>query len=77
MVSFPNADGPLCICVDYRKLNSVTVRDTYPLLQMDECIDSVGDFTENTTLDANSRYWQGPIAGNDRDKRAFVCHAGL
>ena len=31
--------------IDYRKLNAGTVKETYPLPQMDECLDSVGDAT--------------------------------
>lgn len=71
------ADGSLRFCVDYRKLNAVTVRDTYPLPRMDECIDSLGEAKVFTTLDANWGYWQVPVAPKDRDKTAFVCHAGL
>ena len=70
-------DGSLRFCVDYRKLNAVTVRDSYPIPRMDECIDSLGDATVFTTLDANSGYWQIPIAEEDRDKTTFVCHSGL
>ena len=44
---------------------------------MDEYIDSLGDATVFTTLDANSGYWQIPLAEKDREKSAFVCHAGL
>jgi hypothetical protein len=36
-------DGSARLCVDYRKLNAITVRDSYPLPRMDECIDSLGD----------------------------------
>lgn len=35
-------DGTLWFCVDYRKLNSVIVRDFYPILCMDECVDLLG-----------------------------------
>jgi hypothetical protein len=38
-------------CVDYRKLNAITVRDYYPLPRLDECIDSLGDSKIFTTLD--------------------------
>lgn len=63
--------------MNYGKLNFVTVRDTYLLPRMDECIDSHGDVTVFTMLDVKSGYWQVPIAGNDRGKMAFVCHASL
>ena len=69
-------DGTTRFCVDYRKLNSVTVKDTYPLPRMDECLDSLGDATIFSALDCNSGYWQLPIAHEDRDKTTFTCHAG-
>ena len=77
IVFVPKKDGSLRFCVDYRRLNAVTVRDTYPLPRMDECIDSLGEATVFSTLDANWGYWQMPIANRDRDKTAFVCHQGL
>ncbi|CAN8061906.1 unnamed protein product [Agarophyton chilense] len=52
----------LRFCVDDRRLNSVTVRDSYPIPRMDECIDSLGDAQISTTLDANCGYWQVPVA---------------
>jgi len=69
-------DGSPRFCVDYRKLNAVTIRDSYPLPRMDDCIDSLGDARIFTTLDCNSGYWQIPIAEEDRDKTAFISHAG-
>lgn len=77
VVLVPKPDGSLRFCVDYRRLNAMTIKDTYPLPRMDECIDSLGDATVFTTLDCNSGYWQIPVAKKDRDKTAFVCHAGL
>ena len=69
-------DNSLRFCVDYRRLNAITVKDTYPLPRMDECLDSLGDANVFTTLDCNSGYWQIPVAPEDRDKTTFTCHAG-
>ena len=41
VVFAPKKDGTLQFCVDYRRLNALTVRDTYPIPRMDECIDSL------------------------------------
>jgi hypothetical protein len=76
VVLVPKPDGSLRFCVDYRKLNAITVRDTYPLPRMDECIDSLGDASVFTTLDCNSGYWQIPVAPEDMDKTTFTSHAG-
>lgn len=72
----PKKDGKLRFCVDYRKLNALTKRDSYPIPRIDECLDSLGDASYFSSLDANSGYWQLKIAEADREKTAFVCHAG-
>jgi hypothetical protein len=63
-------------CVDYRRLNMITVPDTYPLPRMDECIDSLGDAVVFTNLDCNSGYWKIPVHPGDRDKTTFTSHYG-
>jgi hypothetical protein len=56
IVLIPKPDGSLRFCIDYRKLNEVTLRDSYPLPRMDDCLDSLGSATIFTTLDGNSGY---------------------
>lgn len=73
----PEPDRSMRSCVDYRTLNEVTVKDTYPSPRVDECIDSLGDTKVFSALDAVSRYWQMPIPEGDRDKNAFSCNSGL
>ena len=77
VVMVPKPDGTLRFCVDYRRLNAMTARDSYPLPRMDECIDSLGTAKIFSTLDCNAGYWQLPVSERDRAKTAFVCHAGL
>ncbi len=72
----PKKDGKLRFCIDYRKLNEVTVKDSYPIPRMDDCLDSLGEATIFTGLDAYSGYWQMNVAKKDRHKTAFTCHAG-
>ena len=57
VVLITNPDGSVRFCVDYRKLNAVTVKDSYTLPRMDECLDSLGDATIFSTLNCNSGYW--------------------
>ena len=77
VVLVPKSDGSWRLCIDYRRLNAVTVKDVYPIPRMDEYIDSLGSASVFTALDANWGYWQVPIRKGDRDKTAFVCHQGL
>jgi hypothetical protein len=51
IVLVPKPHGSLRFCVDCRKLNAITVPDTYPLPRMDECIDLLGEAVIFTTLD--------------------------
>ena len=76
VVLVPKPDGSMRFCVDYRKVNAMTTRDTYPLPRMDECIDSLGDARIFSTLDCNCGYWQIPMEPDARDKTTFTCHEG-
>lgn len=42
-----------CMSIGYRKLNAVIMRETYPLPQMDDCINTLGDATVFSKLNAN------------------------
>ena len=66
-------DGTVRLCVDYRKLNSETEMDAYPMPRVDDILDQVGI----TTLDLAKGYWQVPIAEEDHNKMAFVTTKGL
>jgi len=76
VVMVPKPDGSPRFCVDYRRLNDVTVKDTYPLPRMDDCIDFLGEASVSSLLDCNSGYWQIPVAVEDQDKTTFTCHDG-
>ena len=72
----PKRDSTLRFCVDYRRLNAVSVRDAYPAPRIDECIDSLGDAQIFSTLDANPGYWQSPSAREGKEKTTFTTHFG-
>ena len=70
-------DGTLRMCVDYRALNSKTVRNRYPLPRMDDLIDQVQGSTVFSSLDLQSGYHQIRITEEDVPKTAFRTHIGL
>ena len=72
----PKKDGTTRFCVDYRKLNSVTVRDQYPLPQIQDIFDQIGGSTIFSTLDLKAGYWQLPMEEELIAKTAFRCHMG-
>jgi len=76
VVLIPKPDGCPRFCIDYRQLTERTVRDSYTLPRMDDCLDSVGDAQFFSTLDCNAGYWQIPIAEEVEPKTAFTCHCG-
>ena len=76
MLLAPKKDGNLRFCVDFRRLNALTIPDTYPLPRMEDCIDSLRKARLFTTMDALWGYWQVPIAERDLDKTTFTSHLG-
>jgi hypothetical protein len=64
-------------CDDYRKLNALTVRDSFPLPRLDDTLNSIGDATIFSTLDARAGFWQVPMHQADQEKTAFTSHKGL
>jgi predicted aspartyl protease len=64
-------------CIDYRALNNVTIKDTFPLPLVDDCLDTLAGNSWFSKLDANSAYWQVRIKEEDRHKTAFVTKYGL
>jgi hypothetical protein len=77
IVLVSKADGSTRFCVDYRRLIAITVRDSYPLPNMDECIDSLVYSKILTILDCNYGYWQIPVRPEDREKTTLNSREGL
>ena len=64
-------------CVDFRQLNSVTVRDIYPILRSDYVFSRLAGKKYFSLLDALKGYHQVEIDERDRHKTAFISHKGL
>ena len=69
-------DGALRFCVDFRQVNTATVKDAQPLPRIDDLLDSLQGARWFSTLDLKSGYWQVPIREADKQKTAFRTSGG-
>ncbi|XP_076065323.1 uncharacterized protein LOC143039330 [Oratosquilla oratoria] len=74
VILVPKADGTQRFCVDFRRVNTVTKRDSYPLPRLEECIDRVGGAHFITKLDLLRGYWQVPMTPR---AQSISCFAAL
>ena len=64
-------------CVDYRRLNSLTIKDAYPLPRIDDSLRLLGNQQWFSTMDLASGYWQVAMSPEAKRKAAFVTNEGL
>ena len=65
------------ICLDYRKLNEITVKDSYPLPRIDDSLDTLRGIVWFGTVDLSSGYYQVGMDPSDASKTAFATSKGL
>ena len=65
------------MCTDYRKVNSVTKTDTFPIPRIDDCIDNIGHAKYVTKFDLLKGFWQIPLTDRAKEISAFVTPDGL
>ncbi|KAL7852048.1 hypothetical protein SRHO_G00178330 [Serrasalmus rhombeus] len=68
----PKPDTTYRFCTDYRKVNAITVPDSFPLPRMEDCVDRVGSAKFVTKLDLLKGYWQVPLTSRASDISAFA-----
>ena len=70
-------NGTKRLCVDFRKLNNITVRDSYPLPRIEDVLNVLAGCRYFSALDMKSGYHQVEVAPADRPKTAFSVGTGL
>jgi transposase InsO family protein len=69
-------NGDIRMCVDYRKLNSVTSRPIFPIPDAQQLFDTLDGSSYFSTLDLSQGYHQVPVAAEDIQKTAFTTRRG-
>ena len=72
-------NGEKRFCVDFRKLNSQTKSLNYPIMNMEDVLDTLSDKKVGifSTLDLKSGYWQVRLDPETAHKTAFITHQGI
>ena len=65
-------DGSLYFCIDFRRLNALTVKDSHPLPHICETLESLAGTAHYSTIDMNSGFWQVPMDEESKQYTAFT-----
>ncbi|KAL5580554.1 hypothetical protein UlMin_012996 [Ulmus minor] len=69
-------DGTLRMCIDYRELNKLTIKNKYPLPRIDDLFDQLKGAANFSKIDLRSGYHQLRVKDNDVPKTAFRTRYG-
>ena len=69
-------DGSDRICIDYRKLNKLTVADPEPMVTAEDLFQWLGKSKYYSKIDLSKGYWQIPVTEEDIEKTAFITPDG-
>ena len=76
MVIVPKRSGAVRICVDLKPLNQSVLREVHPIPKVDETLAQLSGATVFSKLDANSGFWQIPLAEESRPLTTFITPFG-
>ena len=65
-------DGSLHFCIDFRRLNALTVKDSHPLPHICETLESLARAAHYSMFDLNSGFWQVPMDKESKQYTAFT-----
>ena len=71
VVMIPKKDGSKRFCVDYRKLNLITIQDCFPMPRMDDIFDRLSGAKWFSIIDLKNGYWQSMMDEESIEKTAF------
>ena len=74
MVSKPN--GEMRFCIDFRKLNDITLDSSYKLPRAEDIFSRLSGKKFFSSMDLKTAFWQLPLAKESRHKTAFPTHMG-
>ena len=77
IVPVTKKDGSTRLCIDYRTLNNVTIKDSYPLPRIDDSLDALRGACWFSVTDCSSGYYQVQMDSMDKQKTAFTSNIGL
>ncbi|UYV77837.1 hypothetical protein LAZ67_15002540 [Cordylochernes scorpioides] len=77
VVLVKKSDGSYRFCVDYRKVNNVTEKFSYPLPDITDCLDRLAGMKYFSHTDFVSGYWQCPLDETSKPITAFTTGNGL
>jgi hypothetical protein len=69
-------DGTWRFCVDYRKLNDMTIKNRFPMPVVEEILDELAGTQFFSSLDLTSGYHQVRMGSSEEFKTAFKTHQG-
>nr|GFC24595.1 putative reverse transcriptase domain-containing protein [Tanacetum cinerariifolium] len=69
-------EGSMRLCIDYRELNKITIRNRYPLPRIDDLFDQLQGAMHFSKIDLRSGYHQLRVREQDIDKTAFRIRYG-
>ena len=76
VVPVPKADGSVRVCVDFRRLNELTVSDPYYMVTLEEILERVGSSSIVSKLDLCKGFYQIEVDEESREKTAFITPFG-